>query len=130
MLNFNCNSLDNFFNTNKINITEGNCNNIPQQCSLLINICKDIKPTKIMEIGFNAGHSAELFLKNSEAYVHSFDIGAHFHSYLKFGKMYLNNTFLNRHTLVLGDSTQKIPTFSKNNPNLILFLLTVDMNIT
>jgi predicted O-methyltransferase YrrM len=126
MLNFNCNSLDNFFHTNKINVTEGNCNNISQQCSLLINICKDIKPTKIMEIGFNAGHSAELFLKNSQAYVHSFDIGLHFHSYLKFGKIYLNNKFLNRHTLVLGDSTERIPIFSKNNPDLKFDIIFID----
>ena len=91
-----------FFKVKKINVTEGYTQlNQPQ--------CNEIK--KI----FNAGHSAELFLENSNAYVHSFDLGEHFHQYLKYGKQYINKIYPDRHTLILGDSTIRVPIFAQNN---------------
>ena len=108
-------SLSSFFKKHKIQVTEGYSEEIIQQCIDIKQILKDNSPTKIMEIGFNAGHSAELFLKNSEAVVYSFDLGEHFHQYLKYGKQYINNTYINRHILILGDSTIRIPIFAQNN---------------
>ena len=50
---------------------------------------------KILEIGFNGGHSAETFLKSSEnVIVHSVDIG--FHHYVKFGYFYLKKKYKDR----------------------------------
>ena len=66
--------LHNFFLKSKINITEGYTQLNLGQCNEVKKLLnKDMN--KIMEIGFNAGHSAEIFLENTNAYVHSFDIG-------------------------------------------------------
>jgi predicted O-methyltransferase YrrM len=108
-------SLDNFYNKNKIKITEGNIENNIEQKKDIIDIIKKKNPKYILEIGFNAGHSSELFLENSNAYIYSFDIGLHFHEYLKYGKQFLNNKFPNRHTLVFGNSRETIPMFINNN---------------
>lgn len=108
-------NLDNFYKKNKIHIIEGNIENNVQQKEDISNIIKEVTPKYILEIGFNAGHSSELFLENSNAYIYSFDDGAHFNQYLKYGKFFLNNKFPNRHTLVFGDSRETIPRFAKNN---------------
>ena len=108
-------SLDNYYNKYNIKITEGNIENNIEQKKDIINIIKTKNPEYILEIGFNAGHSSELFLENSNAYIYSFDIGAHFHEYLKYGKLFLNNKFPNRHTLVFGNSRETIPRFNNNN---------------
>lgn len=125
-MNYNVESLDEFYAINKINITEGCCNNLPQEKEQIINICNEIKPKLILEIGFNGGHSCELFLKNTNAYVYSFDIGCHFHEYLKYGKTFINSKYPNRHTLVFGDSRESIPRFIKNNPNLKFDIIFID----
>jgi predicted O-methyltransferase YrrM len=107
--------LSTYFKNNNIKVTEGYSEEVTQQCLDIKQILKDNLPTKIMEIGFNAGHSTELFLKNSDAYVYSFDLGDHFHQYLKYGKQYINKNYPDRHTLILGDSTIRVPIFAQNN---------------
>ena len=116
-------TLTSFFAKNKITVTEGNIGICTQQYNEIMQIINDNKSSlnNIMEVGFNAGHSAELFLQNTNAYVYSFDLGVHFHQYLKQGKRFINSVYPNRHTLVLGDSTKMIPHFIKNNNNKIRF---------
>ena len=46
-------------------INEGNVSNNTDQYKKLCELCKDKK--NILEIGFNAGHSADLFLSNSNS---------------------------------------------------------------
>jgi predicted O-methyltransferase YrrM len=66
---------------------------------------------RIMEIGFNAGHSAEAFLKFSKnVHVTSFDVGTH--SYLYQGKAYLDERYPGRHELIIGDSTVTVPQYT------------------
>ena len=108
-------NLDNFYKINKIHIIEGNIENNLQQKKDIVNIIKDKNPKYILEIGFNAGHSSELFLENSNAYIYSFDDGAHINQYLKYGKNFLDNKFRNRHMLIIDDSRVSIPRFAKNN---------------
>jgi predicted O-methyltransferase YrrM len=108
-------NLDNFYKINKIHIIEGNIENNLQQKKDIVNIIKDKNPEYILEIGFNAGHSSELFLENSNAYIYSFDDGAHINQYLKYGKNFLDNKFRNRHMLIIDDSRVSIPRFAKNN---------------
>lgn len=91
-----------------INYLEGFSQQIPEQTKDLISLCKDCK--LIIEIGFNAGHSSETFLKNSKADVLSFDIGYH-QDYLNIGKNYIDNIYPDRHSLIIGDSTVSIPKF-------------------
>ena len=118
--------LNNYLVSKQVNATEGHVGSIESQQKEIIAILNDNKHiSKIMEVGFNAGHSAELFLLNSTAYVHSFDIGHHFNQYLKYGKIYINNKFPNRHTLVFGDSTETLPRF-KNNNNIKFDLIFID----
>jgi predicted O-methyltransferase YrrM len=69
----------------------------------------------IMEIGFNAGISAINFLKNSNARVVSFDIGLH--SYCWYAKMFIDNKYPGRHTLIIGDSLITIPAYNLHERN-------------
>ena len=79
---------------------------------------------RILEIGFNTGSSAEVFLKNSLAQIVSFDIGQH--AYVPLGKEFIDSTFPGRHLLILGDSKHTVPVFAKNNPSVKFDLIFID----
>jgi hypothetical protein len=66
-----------------------------------------------MEIGFNAGHSALLFLAYTPptTKVVSFDLGEY--AYVFAAKRYIDSVFPGRHTLVTGDSTTTIPKYEE-----------------
>jgi predicted O-methyltransferase YrrM len=79
----------------------------------------------VMEIGFNAGHSAEVFLENNkELTLTSFDLGAH--KYVSTAKEYIDATYPNRHNLILGDSRKTIPTYLKNNKHIKFDVIFID----
>jgi len=103
---------------------EGNSAEIPEQVKDLIYISRNpIK--KVMEIGFNAGHSAEIFLKNNpDIDLVSFDIGHH--DYTEHARKYIEITYPGRHRLILGDSKQTIPEFIKENPDVKFDLIFID----
>jgi predicted O-methyltransferase YrrM len=66
----------------------------------------------VMEIGFNAGHSAEVFLENNKnIHLTSFDIG--FHRYGQIAKEYIDTTYPGRHSLILGDSRKTVPLYNQ-----------------
>lgn len=90
---------------------EGHSQQLNAQTRDLIEIVRNAK--NVLEIGFNAGHSSELFLENSSANVFSFDIGDH--NYLLLGKRNLDSRFPGRHTLILGDSGKTVPMFAKHS---------------
>jgi predicted O-methyltransferase YrrM len=76
---------------------------------------------RILEIGFNAGHSADNFLKmNKDIQVVSFDLGEH--DYGKPAKAYIDATYPGRHTLILGDSTKTIPKYASSAPFDVIFI--------
>ena len=78
-----------------------------------------------MEIGFNAGHSAEVFLKNnSKLTLTSFDLGSH--DYVLTAKEYIDVIYKNRHTLILGDSTITVPKYINDNPNKKFDVIFID----
>lgn len=69
----------------------------------------------ILEIGFNAGHSALLLLMfNPLSELLCFDIGSH--SYSKKCFSYLETAFPNRIRLIWGDSKTTLPKYICNNP--------------
>lgn len=79
----------------------------------------------IMQIGFNAGHSADIFLgTNKNINLVSFDIGKG--PCVKLGEKYIKNTYPNRHKLILGDSKKTLPEYIKNNPDLVFDLIFID----
>lgn len=102
---------------------EGHSQNVPPQVEDLIKISN--KPNiRVMEIGFNAGHSADVFLKNNPTLtLTSFDIGIH--DYVETAKGYIDAVYPDRHTLILGDSQKTVPAYlenSKGNKFDIIFI--------
>ena len=108
------NDLNNFLIKNNILAGEGYSQQIPQQSQFLKNMINKDNIKNVIEIGFNSGHSAELFLStNNNINLISFDIGRHLCTL--WGKNFIDQQYPNRHKLILGDSTITIPEFSKNN---------------
>jgi hypothetical protein len=86
-------SLNDYFKKNNIIPTEGYSQQVPGQNAFLRRMGSSPSVKRVMEIGFNGEHSAELFLSsNPNAEVVSFDIGHH--DYLKHGKAFIDNKYL------------------------------------
>jgi predicted O-methyltransferase YrrM len=85
---------------------EGNTGLCPPKCELLRHFAG--QSTRALEIGFNAGHSADTMLSaNKNLTLISFDLGAH--DYVKPAAEYISFLHPGRHKLVLGDSTVMLP---------------------
>lgn len=108
-------SLDAHLKAQGCHIREGYSQQVPGQINDLLQLLP--AQGKVLEIGFNAGHSAELFLKHSSVNVVSFDIGTH--AYVAVGKQFLDSTYPERHQLVLGNSTATIPEYQGEAFDLI-----------
>jgi predicted O-methyltransferase YrrM len=78
-----------------------------------------------MEIGFNAGHSAEVLLQNNPSvHLTSFDLCGH--EYVAPAKEIIDAAFPGRHKLVAGDSTATIPTYIEDNPETKFDVIFID----
>jgi predicted O-methyltransferase YrrM len=117
-------SITTFLNNRGFHSFEGYTQLCQQQVEDLISLSN--KPDiNVMEIGFNAGHSAEIFLQNNkELTLTSFDLGVH--NYVSTGKEYIDATYPNRHTLILGDSKTTIPIYLENNKNTKFDIIFID----
>lgn len=113
-----------FLNSRGFHSFEGYSQQVPQQVNDLINLTN--KPNiNVMEIGFNAGHSAEVFLQNNKKLtLTSFDLGGH--NYVMPAKKYIDATYPNRHTLILGDSSVTIPIYLQNNKDIKFDVIFID----
>ena len=79
----------------------------------------------IAEIGFNAGHSSDLFLKTLPSVkVLSFDIMEH--GYARVGKEYVDLQYPSRHHLIEGNSLVTVPSYHKENPESTFDLIFID----
>ncbi len=109
-------SLNEYYNMIGIKMVEGYSQEITKETDFLKREIKNSNIVNIMEIGFNGGHSADIFLsENVNSKVISFDLGSH--EYVYVGKDYIDKKYPNRHELILGDSKQTIPLFVMNNVN-------------
>jgi predicted O-methyltransferase YrrM len=117
-------NITSFLKSNGFHSFEGYSQQVPQQVDDLIKLTS--KPNiKVMEIGFNAGHSAEIFLQNNKDLIlTSFDLGSHI--YVRKAKMYIDNTYPNRHNLILGDSRKTIPNYLENNKDTKFDVIFID----
>jgi predicted O-methyltransferase YrrM len=117
-------SITNFLNNRGFHSFEGYSQQVQQQVEDLISLTN--KPNlNVMEIGFNAGHSAEVFLQNNkELTLTSFDLGKH--NYISTAKEYIDATYPNRHSLILGDSRTTIPIYLENNKNTKFDIIFID----
>lgn len=80
---------------------------------------------RVLEIGFNAGHSSYLFLSaRPDVQVVSFDLSLH--DYVDHAKGLLDRTFPGRHELVPGDSRQTVPAYADANPDARFDLVYID----
>jgi len=103
---------------------EGYSQQVQQQVIDLINLTNK-NNINVMEIGFNAGHSAEVFLEfNKTLTLTSFDLGSH--NYVNTAKEYIDATYPNRHKLIIGDSTKTIPNYVKNNKDTKFDVIFID----
>lgn len=100
---------------------EGNCfymdNSFTRSDALLpkqLNLLRaSVFGDRILEIGFNAGHSALLFLLgNPNATLTCFDLGQH--AYSRPCAQYLQDLFPERLTVIWGDSRKTLPTYIMN----------------
>jgi predicted O-methyltransferase YrrM len=101
---------------------EGNCEtDSTEQPKFLSELVKNPNIFTIGEIGFNAGHSSDLFLKNNEkAKIYSFDIMEH--PYTIYGKKYIDLKYPKRHQLIEGNSLDSVPRFDKNIKFDLIFI--------
>lgn len=114
-------TLNNYLKEKNCNIIEGYSRSCYKETIILQVLASDSKIKNILEIGFNAGHSADTFLTyNSNCNLVSFDIGEH--SYVKIAKEYIDRTYPARHTLILGDSTKTIPKYETDIKFDLIFI--------
>jgi len=98
---------------------EGHTGKYLQYQTLLFETVKELKPTNILEIGFNAGHSACCFLNAfPKTKMVTFDICRHGteDAALQTLQSYFDIT------LVKGDSIQTVPEYLKENDTLFDFV--------
>jgi predicted O-methyltransferase YrrM len=100
--------LNEYYEQEGIIVTEGYTQQVPGQVRDLKYLLSITGP-KVLEIGFNAGHSSELFLEAGKT-VLSFDLGGHV--YTSFGKQILDLRFPKKHTLVVGNSANTVDSFA------------------
>ena len=98
-------TLRQFLKKNDMNVSEGSLHNQKDQQNLLRRLIKGCR--KGMQIGFNAGDSADLFLDETGGILTSFDINRH--NYVAVGNKYMNLKYPKKHTLIKGDSTIVLP---------------------
>jgi predicted O-methyltransferase YrrM len=120
--------LDDYLKKNGIHFSydyEGYSGQFPAEPIILNHFASRANVKEIMEIGFNAGHSAETLLSaNPNAHLTSFDIGRV--KAMQYGKEYIDATYPGRHTLILGDSTQTVAQFKLDNQNKRFDLIFID----
>tara|TARA_B100001250_G_scaffold397230_1_gene404129 strand:+ start:459 stop:1133 length:675 start_codon:yes stop_codon:yes gene_type:complete len=117
-------SLSELYIINKVEIEEGYSKQISKQIVVLKKIINENKINNLLEVGFNAGHSSELFLIYTKSNITSFDLGDH--EYYKLGKSYIDKIFPGRHDLILGDSKNTLPEFILSNPNKKFDIIFID----
>lgn len=89
----------------------------PEELLYLATTARNTGARVIGEIGFNAGFSAQTFLRAvPDARVVSFDLVEH--GYTKVAKKMVDAKFPGRHTLIAGDSTKTVPEYAAANPEL------------
>jgi len=82
---------------------EGFSQQLPQQVEDLGKCVSNDSIKTMLEIGFNAGHSAEVFLAtNPNIHLTSYDLKAH--DYTATGKEFIDLAYPGRHTIIYGDS--------------------------
>lgn len=108
--------LDMFLENANITKIDGETQINPKVIEILINYVSNSGVKNVLEIGFNAGHFADTFLKsNSNIKLVSFQTENQ--EWVTVGKKYIDIKYPKRHTLISGDTLKTIPNYIKQNPN-------------
>eukprot|EP00873_Tetraselmis_striata_P033950 jgi/Tetstr1/454214/TSEL_041133.t1 len=100
---------------------EGNTAMNPGSTELLQRLVRREGVARVMEIGFNAGHSANTLLAaNPGVSLTSFDLGRH--GYEEKAKSAIDALYPGRHSLVLGDSRATVPAHEPERPYDMIFI--------
>ena len=107
---------------------EGRSGQISDQIRRHQRLALERRAKTVCETGFNAGHSAASWLKNSraDAVYYGFDAGRMFHRYPEENAKLLNELVgkdangENRVRVTFGDSTKTLPEFVKRNRNTVI----------
>lgn len=105
--------------------TEGNIAASEKAMAMYYHVARGPTVKNICEIGFNAGHSAALFMNaNPEANLYSFDIGqfGYTHGNLRLMK----ELFPDRFEYLLGPSDTSVPEFGRRRPDVKCDVISVD----
>lgn len=89
---------------------EGHIGKYPNKVSEIARLLKEYSPQRILQIGLNAGHSAVLFLEESDALLYSFDIGRY--KSTKKCVDVLEEYFPGRHVYIEGNSKDTLKDFN------------------
>jgi predicted O-methyltransferase YrrM len=82
------------------------------------------KISNVLDIGFNAGHTATTLLTaNNKLNVVSFDMGTH--NYIYISRKYINTTF-GRHKVIIGDTKKTLITYYKTHNKTKFDLIIID----
>ena len=104
---------------------EGHMQDYPQQVETVRRLIRENNVKSVMEIGFNAGHSCEVFLSSSpDIHVTSFDINMY--PYTKIGADYIAKYYPGRHEFVAGNSLQTVPLYAMHHQDKKFDLIFVD----
>jgi predicted O-methyltransferase YrrM len=118
-------NLESYYKDNNIKIIEGYSSESNEQKKFLESYKDSFK--SILEIGFNAGHSSEIFLcNNKDVQLTSIDLGYWY--YTKFGVRFLSRKFKNQIKIIYKDSIDAISDFSSIKENTFFDLIYVDGN--
>ena len=103
--------------------TEGSSSQ--EQQDYLRLLARQLHARWIGEIGFNAGISSLAFLSgNSRLKVISFDIGCH--QVVRHAKEFIDQHYMGRHELVIGDSKLTVPKYAREHPEISFDLVFID----
>lgn len=121
-------TLDEYIKVHNQSVSEGHIGQFPDKVNFFQSLIQKNPWIKnVGEIGFNAGHSSEIFLHtNPDVRVVSFDIMLH--PYSRIGKQYIDMKYPGRHTLIEGDSLTSVISFFNKNKNFHFDLIFIDGN--
>merc|ERR1719382_2153061 len=105
--------------------TEGNIASSDKALSMYFHVARGPTVKNICEVGFNAGHSAAVFLNaNPEANMYSFDIGQF--PYTRGNAALMKDLFPDRFEYIEGPSAEAVPLFHQDRPDVKCDVISVD----
>lgn len=96
------------------------------QSEFFSNLVRPYAAKRILEIGFNSGHSCVTLMSSGtpDCTMVSFDLGEHY--YVDNAKLFVDATFPGRHTLIKGNSLEMIPKYGSEHPNETFDVIFID----